>query len=185
MTGPFFNDLMPPFMSVDIPSVTLATTDKALYPAASFPSLGGNFFNYIGKQIRIWMFGRLTCGATPGNLQWDIYWGNGTDANGTIIQSSAAVALVANGTNLSWELDLVVRCTAIGATGALFATGKSDFHVLSVLSTAAPVLIPSATATTSASIDLSAANIVSVQFKRSGSTAETMQIHQLQVFGLN
>lgn len=185
MTGPFFNDLMPPFMSVDIASVTLATTDKALYPAASFPSLGGNFFNYIGKQIRIHLFGRMTTVATPGNLTWDIYWGSGADANGTIIQSSATVALVANGTNLAWEAAFDIRCTAIGTTGALFVTGKADFHVGLVLSTNAPIFIPASVPATSASIDLSAANIVSVQFKRSGSTAETMQIHQLQVFGLN
>jgi hypothetical protein len=185
MTGPFYNDLMPPFMSVDIPLVTLATTNKALYRPADFPLLGGNFFSYIGKQIRIWMMGRITTAATPGNLQWAIYWGSGADATGTIIQSSAAVALVANGTNLTWELDLTVRCTAIGPTGALFAMGKSDFNVGLVLSTNAPVFIPANTPATSASVDLSASSIVSVQFNRSGSTAETMQVHQLQVFGLN
>lgn len=185
MDGPFYLDQRQPFMVADLSSVTLATTDKALYTAGQFPVLGGGYFGFPGKAIMIKLFGRMTTVATPGNLQWDIYWGTGADANGTVLQSSAAVALVANGTNLSWTAEFIVRCTTIGASGALFVTGWSLFNVGLVLSTAAPVLIPASAPATSGSVDLTAANIVSVQFKRSGSTAETMQVHQMQVIALN
>ena len=185
MTGPFYGDLMPPFMSIDIPAVTMLTTDLPLYPTASFPILGGNYFGFIGRQILIKMFGRMTTGTTPGNLTWDVYWGSGAAATGTIIQSSAAVALVASGVTIPWEAEFLVRCTAIGSSGALFCTGKCWFPPTLMLSTVQPMFIPATAPATSASIDLSASNIVSVQAKRSGSTAETMQVHQLDVFALN
>ena len=184
MDGPFYNDLRVPFMTADIGSVSLGSTDKALYPAANFPVLGGNYW-YVGKTMNIKMFGRMTTGATPGNLTWDVYWGTGVDQTGTVLQASTAAALVANATNLSWCAEFMVRCTTIGSSGALFVTGWSTFAVGLVLSTVAPILIPSSAPATSGSVDLTAANIVSVQAKRSGSTGESMQIHNLQVIALN
>jgi hypothetical protein len=185
MQSPFYNDLMPPFISGDIGAVTLAATAKALYGQSNFPVLGGNFWGYIGRAIRIELFGRMTTGATPGNGSFDIYYGSGADANGTILASSAALALVANATSLSWQVVVDVHCRTIGNAGTLFCTGKADFNVGLLLSTAAPMLIPANLPVVSAGIDLTAANIISVQFKRSGSTAETMQIHNMRVISCN
>lgn len=185
MDGPFYLDQRTPFMVADLSQVTLSTTDKALYTAGQFPILGGGYFGFPGKAIMIKMFGRMSTGNTPGNFTWDIYWGTGADANGTILQSSAAVAGVANASALSWTAEFIVRCTTIGATGALFVTGWSLFNVGLVLSTAAPMLIPASSAATSSSVDLTAASIVSVQFKRSGSTSELMTVHNMQVIALN
>jgi len=185
MNGPWYIDSLPPWLVADVAAVTLATTDKAIYPAGAHPNLGQQFFGFPGKGLKVRAFGRMTTGATPGNLTWDIYWGNGADANGTIIGSSAAVALVANATNLSWWLDLDIVCRSTGSSGTVFVTGKADFNVALVLSTNAPVLIPASAPAVSAAIDLTANNIVSVQFKRSGSTAETLQVHNLWFHPLN
>jgi hypothetical protein len=185
MNGPFYIDSLPPWLVTDVAAVTLATTDKAIYPAAAHPNLGGQFFGFPGKGFRIRAFGRMTTGATPGNLQWDIYWGTGADANGTLLASSAAIPLVINGTSLSWWLELDVVCRSVGATGTLFATGKSDFNVGLVASTNAPVLIPGSLPVVSGAVDLTANNIVSVQFKRSGSTGESLQVHNLWFTPLN
>jgi hypothetical protein len=43
------------------------------------------------------------------------------------------------------------------------------------------MFIPASAAAVSGGVDLTAANIISVQFKRSGSTAETMQVHDMEV----
>src|SRR5882762_10086537 len=67
MDGPFYLDQRTPFITVDVPSVTLATTAKALYTTDYFPILGGNYFNFVGKAILIRMFGRITTVLTPGN----------------------------------------------------------------------------------------------------------------------
>jgi hypothetical protein len=185
--GISYHDTRAPFIAADIGSVTLASTAKALYPANSFPPLGAGYFqSFVGKKIRIKMFGRMTTAATPGNGSFDIYFGTGADANGTILASSAALALVANGTNLSWslELNITVRKLNDASNGALLVTGKADFNVGLLLSTNAPMLIP-ASVPAQVSVDLTTSNIISVQFKRSGSTVETMQVHDMTVEVLN
>jgi len=185
MDGPFYWDSRGPFITTDIGSVTLATTNKALYPQSNFPVLGGNYFTYPGKGLLIRLFGRITTVATPGNGQWAVYYGTGVDANGTILASSTAQALQINQTNVSWTMETIVRCRTTGSTGTLFCTGWSLFNVAVVLSTAQPILIPASAPVVSGSVDLTATNIISVQFNRSGSTAETMQVHEMVVAALN
>lgn len=182
--GPFFVDTRAPHISADVSAVTLASTDKALIPVANIPVLGSNYFGFIGKAMRITMFGRITTGATPGNGTFDIYWGTGADANGTIIGSSATVALTASQTNLSWWLEIVVRCRAMGASGSLLVTGQAAFNNAVLATSLQPLLIP-ASAPAAVTVDLTAASIISPQFKRSGSTAETMQVHDVLYEALN
>lgn len=181
----FFNDLREPHIFADIPAVTLAATAKALYPKDNFPVLGGNYFARPGKKLRIRLFGRMTTGATPGNGSFNVYYGTGGDANGVALVTGTPVALVANGTNLSWEAEFFVHCRLPGATGTLFVTGSAKFNVGLLLSTLAPMLIPASAPVVSAACDLTAANIISVQFLRSGSTAETMQVHDMEVISFN
>jgi hypothetical protein len=183
--GQFYNDLREPFIGADITAVTLAATAKALYPASNFPNLGGQYFSRIGKKLRIRLFGRMTTGATPGNGSFNVYYGTGADANGVALITGTPVALVANGTNLSWEVEVFVHCRSIGSAGTLFATGSSKFHVGLLLSTNAPMLLPASAPAVSAACDLTAALIISVQFLRSGSTAETMQVHDVEVTAMN
>lgn len=185
MDGAFYNDLREPFIAADITAVTLAATNRALYPVSNFPALGGQYFARPGKALRIKLFGRITTVLTPGNLTLGVYYGTGADANGVLLASSAAVALVASQTNISWEAELDVHCRSIGATGTLFVTGRAHFNPAVIASTAQPIMIPASAPVVSGSCDLTAANIISVQALRSGSTAETMQVHNLQVIALN
>jgi hypothetical protein len=180
-----YNDLREPFIGVDIAAVTLAATAKALYPVSNFPNLGGQYFARIGKKLRIRLFGRMTTGATPGNGSFNILYGTGADANGVALMTGTPVALVANGTNLTWEMECFISCRSIGNVGTLFCTGSAKFHVGLLLSTNAPMLLPASAPTVSAACDLTAALIPSVQFLRSGSTAETMQVHDMEVTAMN
>jgi hypothetical protein len=183
--GLFYNDLREPFVAADIPAVTLAATNKALYPVSNFPILGGQYFARIGKKLRIRLFGRITTALTPGNLTFGIYYGTGADANGVLLASSAAAALVASQTNLSWELEAHIHCRSLGSAGTLFATGRAHFNVAVMAGTVQPVMIPGSAPVVSSACDLTAANILSVQAARSGSTAETMQVHDMDVTALN
>ena len=181
----FYTDLREPFIGADVAAVTLAATAKALFPASNFPSLGGQYFRRIGKRLRIRAFGRITTGATPGNGQFSVYYGTGVDANGVLLAQSAAFALIASQTNLSWEAEVQVHCRSLGSAGTLFCTGKARFNAGVVASTAQPLLIPASAPAVSGACDLTASNILSLQFSRSGSTAETMQIHDLEVEAMN
>jgi hypothetical protein len=183
MDGPFWNDLRAPFISSDIAAVTLLTTDLPLYGQSNFPVLGGNYFGFPGKKIHIRLFGRITTVVTPGNGTFDIYYGTGAAANGVLLASSAALTLIANQTNLSWRMDIFVHCRSIGNAGTLFCNGKVEFNP--AVMAAGIGLIPASAPVVSGACDLTAALIISVQFKRSGSTAETMQVHDMEVTALN
>jgi len=183
--GLFYWDTREPFIGADIASVTLSTTDVALYPPSNFPVLGGQYWSRVGKKIRIRLFGRMTTGATPGNLTFDIYYGSGANATGTILASSAAVALTASQTNLSWMCEVTVHCRSIGSSGTLFCVGWALFNPSLIASTNQPILIPASAPVVSAAVDLTAANIISIQAKRSGSTTETMQVHDMEVVAMN
>lgn len=183
--GLFYNDLKPPFIAADVPAVTLAATNKALYTPSFFPVLGGQYFSMIGKKLRIRLFGRMTTGATPGNLSFGVYYGTGADANGVLLASSAAVALTASQTNLSWEAEVFVHARSLGSAGTLFCTGKARANVAVLASTLQPLMIPASAPAVSGACDLTAALILSVQALRSGSTAETMQVHDMEVTALN
>jgi hypothetical protein len=183
--GIFYNDLREPFFAGPEVDITLAATAKALYAAAAFPVLGGQYWARVGKKMRIRAFGKITTAATPGNGSFDIYYGSGADATGVVIVSSAALALTASQTTLSWELDVTIRAQTLGATGTLFGDGHALFNNAVLASTLQPMMIPASAAVASASVDLTAANIISVQFKRSGSTAEHMWVQDLEVIALN
>ena len=181
--GLYYNDSRPPWMSaVNITSVTLATTAKAMYPVDNFPVLGGNYFSFIGKKLIIELWGKMTSAGTPGNLVIDVYYGNGGDANGTIISSSAAQAITASQTDLGWYLRYSVRCVTTGATGTLFGSG---FFIANEAIIAPHMLIPASAPAASGSVNLTTANIISVQFRRSGSTGETAQIYDMNVIAAN
>jgi hypothetical protein len=183
--GLFYWDTREPFIGADIAAVTLAATAKALYPVSNFPEIGAQYFSRIGKKLRIRLFGRMTTVATPGNGSFNIYYGTGADANGVALMTGTPVALVANGTNLSWEMECFVHCRSIGSAGTLFCTGSAKFHVGLLLSTNAPMLLPASAPAVSGACDLTLGRMISVQFLRSGSTAETMQVHDMDVTAMN
>jgi hypothetical protein len=78
-----------------------------------------------------------------------------------------------------------IHCRSIGSAGTLFCTGWSLYNNALVATSVQPVLIPATAQAVSSSIDLTAANIISVQFKRTGSTAETLQVHDVIVTAMN
>lgn len=183
--GLFYNDLRTPFLTSDITGISPLSTAVPLYGASNFPVLGGQYFSVVGKKLRIRLFGRCTSGATPGNVSFAVYYGTGAAANGVLLASSGAVAWTAGQANMSFMVEVFVHCRSIGSTGTLFCTGKAQFNVAAVASTLQPLLIPATAPAVSAACDLTAALIISVQMLRSGSTAETAQIHDMEVTALN
>jgi hypothetical protein len=183
--GLFYNDLREPFISGDQAPVTLAATAKALYTASAFPVLGGQYFSRVGKKLRIRLFGKMTTAATPGNGSFNVYYGTGADANGVILMTGTPVALTASKTDLSWEAELYVHCRSTGSAGTLFCSGRAEFNVGLIASTLAPIMLPASAAAVSGACDLTAALIISVQYLRSGSTAETMTVQDMEVIAMN
>lgn len=183
MDGQFYNDLRAPFMITPAGAVTLSTTNKALYTVANIPAMGKDYW-WAGKAVKVRAFGQITTGVTPGNLTIAMFYGTGADANGVSICASAAQTLVASQTNISWFLEATIRCISIGATGTLFGTGYAQFGTAVIA--ANTFLLPASAPAVSAAVDLTvASDVLSLQALRTGSTAETMQIVDFQVFSLN
>lgn len=183
MDGQFYCDLLKPHMSANVSAVTLAATNKALYPVANIPAMGKDYW-WVGKKIRIRAFGQITTGATPGNLTVAVFYGTGADANGVSVVASAAQTLIANQTNLSWQADIYVSCRSIGATGTLMGTGI--FEINSAVIAAEQFMLPASAPAVSSACDLTvASNVLTLQALRSGSTAETMQVVDLDIYALN
>jgi len=91
--GLFYNDLREPFVVTAPGAVTLTSTAKALYTPSQFPVLGGQYWSRVGKKLKICLRGIITTAATPGNGSFNVYYGNGTDPNGTLLMTGTAVAL--------------------------------------------------------------------------------------------
>jgi hypothetical protein len=83
--------------------------------AGSRVQLPSSFF-YIGRVVRFLLGGRISSViTTPGTARYDICMGS---AGTTIVWDSLAILLdsVAAHTTVKWSLDVVLRCTAVGAT---------------------------------------------------------------------
>lgn len=178
----FFLDTREPFVAIPPAVVTLAATAKALYTTSQFPVLGPQYFARVGKKICIKLFGIITTVLTPGNGNVAIYYGTGADANGVLLASSAAAALTASQTNVTWIAEITIECITIGNIGTLRATGYIKFNEAVQV---AMQMIPATVGAPSGACDLNAANIISVQYLRSGSTAETMQVLSMSVVAMN
>jgi hypothetical protein len=168
-----------PHSTVDVAAVTLAATNKALWPVANIPQMGKDYW-YAGKEIEIEAKGRITTVLTPGNLTLAFFYGTGADANGVSLAASAAQTLVASQTNIAWRVRATIRCITIGTAGTLFCDGECFFGsaVIAVMD----FLLPATAPAPSGACDLTvASNVITLQALRSGSTAETMQVHRVSV----
>jgi hypothetical protein len=183
--GNFYVDSRSPFMSADVAAVTIGAANKALLPIANLPPLGANFFSFVGKAVRIRAFGRWNTAATPGTQTFSLLWGTGADANGTSVLTSQVITPIASLVNTSWMFECIVRCRAMGATGSLIANGAFKFlNSLTLTAAISEFLLP-ATANAAVTVDLTAANVLSLQSLAVTSTTNTMQVHEYNQESLN
>jgi|SRR2546429_1942789 len=182
--GLFYWDTREPFLVSDIAAVTMTTTAKALYPATNFPVLGGSYFNRPGKRLIIRLWQKMVLAGTPGNFSYNVHWGTGADANGTLICTAGTpVALTASVTKCGFA-EFTIRCLTIGTAGTLQATGWAIWDPAIIANTLNPIFIPVAGAAASGSLDLTQPFIPSVQVLQSG-TAGTIQVQAMEVVAAN
>jgi hypothetical protein len=116
---------------------TTGTAASALPTHAKF-TLPNNYF-YIGRMVRIFASGRISCVVTtPGTARYDIQFG------GVKVFDSLAMNLnIVAKTNVHWVLDVILTCRAIGSgTSCNFmpqGTWTSEAAIASPLPTAGGV----------------------------------------------
>lgn len=188
--GPYYHETRLPLrQTTNYTQITLAATSKSILGITA--DLAGSAFatpaGYwdLGKKWHVRMFGKATTAATPGNLTIEIRFQTGTvtDAGGTILATSAATALGANKTDASWAMDFTIEARAqVGTAQAMLAKGwfSTDPTFGLVASTALPIFIPASVPATT-NMDTTVAQTINVQWKRSGSTAETVTVMDFQI----
>lgn len=126
---------------VDEAAVTLATTQKALWPDARtiFPS---NFW-YPGKVVRLMAFGKATTDGTAGNYVFEMAYGAGDTP--TPLVTGATVAGTVSQTNITWTAMGFMECRTLGATGTCRMWGIWEPAVALLASTLQPYIFPNAT----------------------------------------
>jgi hypothetical protein len=100
---------------------------NSIIPAAAKFTLPTNYFDYVGKQIRIVAHGRLSCAnPTPGTARFDLRFG------GTVVADSQAMLLDPNAahTTEAWYLDMILTCRAIGTSANFFMGGSFQSYAL-------------------------------------------------------
>lgn len=159
----------------DESAVTLATTMKALWPAAR-TMIPVNFW-YPGKIVRLTAFGKATTDGTAGNYVFEIGYGSG-DAP-TPLAAGATVAGTTSQTNISWTAQAYMECKTTGTSGTCRMWGIWEPAVAIVASTLQPYLFP-ASAPADITIDTTVGtNAITFQLQRSGAgvwTATTTNI---------
>jgi hypothetical protein len=185
--GIYYRDGKAPFNIADFSAITLLSTSLMLWPSGGSPAATPAGYWAANKKMKITLQGKMTTAATPGNLTVEIRFGT-TDNGGTILQTSAATALAANKTNISFLLEAYITARAgISSASGLYAWGEMRFDGAGGLFTTAsqmPLLIP-ASAAAAVNVDTTAASGINIQMKRSGSTAETVTVQDLLVEALN
>ena len=128
--GLFYLDSREPHIVSNLAAVTMTTTAKAMYAAAAFPVLGGQYFNRPGKAIKIECYFLLTLPATPGNISFNVHWGSGADAIGTLICAATTPVAALNATKRG-KVELIVRCLTTGTAGTSDRSDRKSTATLS------------------------------------------------------
>jgi len=172
---------------VDGTALTAAAAASAIPPAAKF-TLPANYFDFIGKQLMVKATGRTSVVATtPGTQRYDIRFG------GTVVFDSQAIALVVTNayTNIGWNLEILLTCRAIGATGNLFGQGTYTApNVLGGANVAMPIggvvaMLPWNTApAVGNNFDTTATQQIDLFFTQTAATG-SMTVHQYAVYAQN
>lgn len=182
--GPWYQDTRAPHPAADFSTVTLSTTSLQLWPSSVWtPTFAADW--WAGKLFYLRVYGKMTTGTTPNSLTIELRYGTADNA-GTILATSALQTLVASQTNISWRAEFRIRCTATGPTatsGAIKATGV--FECNTALIAAGQAMIPASAPATVGSLDLTTTSAINLQFKRSGSTAETATVTDLEFVANN
>lgn len=173
---------------VDGTQILNSTTQASIIPPAAKLTLPANFFS-IGKVIKTTAHGRVSCVVTtPGTLLFQLLFGV------TAVYNNAAATMNLNvvaKTDVTWWLEIISTCRAIGASANLMSIGQwtSEAVVGSPLPTvggSGSLFIPAATAAVGSNFDSTIAQVVDLQAKFSVATATTaLTCHEYKIEALN
>lgn len=170
---------------VDGTALANSLVATSLLPAAAKFTLWPTFFQ-VGTAIRVFAAGRVSnIVTTPGTLTLDIRFGS------IVVATGGAITLnVAAKTNVSWWLDWLLTCRAIGGgtTANLMHQGAwiSESVVSAPAGTAGTFMLPASAPAVGAGFDSTTAQTVDLFATWSIANAgNSIQLHQMKLVALN
>jgi hypothetical protein len=170
---------------VDGSALTNSTTATSILPAAAKLVLPANYFS-IGKVLRVRAFGRISnVVTTPGNLTLDVRFGSTVVFNGGTVSLNTTAK-----TNVSWALDAMVTCRAIGSGTSANLMGQGMWTSESVVGAAAGTTLtaslPASAPAVGSGFDSTATQVVDLFATFSVANASnSIQLHQYTLESLN
>jgi hypothetical protein len=158
-------------------AVTGTTIGSLLPPQAKF-TLPANFFDYVGKSIRVRASGQMSnIVTTPGTLTFTIRFGAST----AVAVSSAYQLVTTAKTNVSWYIDLALEARVIGTSAALLpigeVTGESFQSGAGVANIAGTAMWPLSAPANGTAFDSTVSQVVDMlaTFSLTGNSVQLMQ----------
>lgn len=179
-------------LQVDGTALNTSTTPTSLIgtgtiaASAAKYTLPAGFFSYIGKALRVRAYGRMSnINPTPGNFTFDVRFGSTVVFNGGAQALNAAAAK----TNVSWAVEILLTCRAIGGgtTANLMGTGTFTSESASVSATGVGGwLLPATAPAVGTGFDSTASQQVDIFGTFSVSNASnSIQLHQYILEAIN
>jgi hypothetical protein len=172
-------------------ALTASTTPTSLIPLAAKWTAPANYFNYVGKTLRVTAKGRISnIVTTPGTLTLDVRMGTSTVIfNGGAIQLNAVAK-----TNVTWwfEAELVFRTLGNGAASNFLGIGQFTSEAVVGAGTGAAgstgngaVNLPATAPAVGTSFDAGTANPIDFFGTFSLNNANSIQVHTYKLESLN
>jgi hypothetical protein len=179
--GIYYRDLRTPFITADMPAITLAATQKMLWAYAGSPTqLPANYWT-VGKTVKLTALLKVVTAATPGNFTVGMAYGAADAAACNVV--SEAIAVAASVTK-SMYIEGYAVCRSVGTSGTLAMWGRATHDVATA--TGLNFVFPIGGVTVVSTIDTTVGtNHLHFQAMRSGSTAETIAPVALAMEALN
>jgi hypothetical protein len=163
-------------------STLTAAAAASMLPGPAKIVLPANFFDRVGKAVKINATGRITnVVTTPGTARYDVRLG------GTVVFDTNAMPLnIVAKTNVGWWLEVMLTCRAVGTTGNLFGQGlwQSESYIGSPAATAGgngSIMLPyNAAPAVGANFDTTIAQTFDMFFTQTVATG-SMTLHQIWV----
>lgn len=111
------------------------TTPTSLLPAVCKEILNSNYFNQLGTAIRVRAAGRIsTLGSSPGTFTFAVRFGS------TSVWTFTTPTLAVSASNLSWLLDLELKCRSVGAGTSATLIGVGSL-ISAALNASTPIVL--------------------------------------------
>ena len=108
-----------------------STTPTSLLPAAAKYKLWANYFENLGKTIKLTAHGRIsTVATTPGTLTLQARFTDSTPTTVSVFDSGAMTLNVNAQTNVHWMLEVYMICRSVGSAATLFGFGRFQSHAV-------------------------------------------------------